>query len=197
MIRFGFLLGFLLLSVACTGAPSVVSIPTLTPAPVPEVFSEVSGNPLPTAMAEPEVVLSTPVPSATPVPTLTLGPTEVLPFSTADVVSLPPTSVVGSIPSGTEVPVPTPRPSLSVLDLSVELSLEGNKFFKAGRYAEALAKYKEAEEVYGQPNYWSQFSIARGYAYLGEFEQAIRHYSSALERCEKAWRLVRDVLMLT
>ena len=192
MNRFVLLSALFLLSVACTSAPLVGSVPAPTPAPLSEVGPEISDDPLPGTMTEPKVVLSTPIPSATPVPALShnprvsllepVGPT-VAPSSTGvtEVVSLPPTSVVGSIPSGTEVPVPMPRPSLSVFDLSVELSVEGDKFFKAGRYAEALAKYKEAEEVYGQPNHWLQVDIARGYAYLGKFEQAIHHYSSALE----------------
>ena len=61
MNRFGFLLALLLLSVACTGAPSVVSIPTLTPAPLPEAGPGVSDVPAPTLI---------PAPTSTPPPTL-------------------------------------------------------------------------------------------------------------------------------
>ena len=186
MIRFGFLLTFLLLLVACTGAPSVLSIPTLTPAPLSEVGPDISDDPLPTATTESAVALSTPAPSATPVPTLVLStpwptfaprPTAVLlqpvqptvaPFSAVELALLP-TPVLHRVAG-----------SVIFFGRVVDLMDEGIAFFESGRYDEAITRFEGAEREHGKPFSEAQNWIGLSYQRMGDDGSAIDHFTRAI-----------------
>ena len=57
----------------------------------------------------------------------------------------------------------------------------GMDLSKRGEYAEAIAKFEEAQKLHGKPSGAIQAQIGHAYSALGQHEKAIEHYSAALE----------------
>ena len=178
MVRFGLLLILLLLSVACTGAPSVVLVPTLTPAPLPEAGSGVSDAPAPKATPAPTVVLST----STPPPTL-------IPLPAAE---LSPPSGIGLVPT----PVLHRFEDFNLVPgRVVDLVDEGTVLFDLGRYDEAIAKFEETEREHGEPLGEAQNRVGLSYQRMGDYGLAIDHFTRAIAAGDRvAARINRDTI---
>ena len=64
---------------------------------------------------------------------------------------------------------------------TASLVRQGNLFFNEGNYRPALEKYQEAQSAYGKPSRIIQNWIGNTYLALGEPDQAIRHFTIAIQ----------------
>ena len=171
-----------------TPSPTATPLPTYTPYP--------TATPTPTEIPTPEPTPTT-TPTETPTPTATPQPT-FTPYPTATP-TMEPTATPSPTPDPTEIEIFEMGSAESFSGLTLTTVEEGMSLLHTGKYAEAVEKFQQAIILHGKPSGVLENLTGLAYGNLGEYEQAILHYSNAIriednstDRVARGW-LYNDI----
>ena len=155
---------------ACQSVPPTpITIPTSTPIPRP------NHTPTPSPAATPT---STSVPTATH--SFTPAATPIVQSTEAPAQTPVPQETTAASPAAPQV-IHKTGPVETLQGLTAKLVEEADNLFARGQYSEAITKYKEAQELANGPNQVIQSWLSHSYHSLGNYDQAILHFSSAIQ----------------
>ena len=125
-----------------------------------------------------------PPPPPTPTPTIIIIPTQ---FPTA--IPDPTVQPAGTSAGIAVLPAESPTPAIVYRTSNIEtfdglvvpIIDEANALFAQGKYSQAITKYKEAQRVVNEPSRAIQGQIGLSYRFIRDNEQAIHHFSKAID----------------
>ena len=167
-------------------SPAPILIPQSMPTFLPPTFPPMTAWPTipPPAVLPPTVVWPTSPPP------LVLSPTVEVPIMPAPELFPTITLEVPQLLATTTGPAPTPLPTQVLHRTGPDtwlrgeaalLAREGDELFANGRFAEAIAKYRTAQEHLDQPNQVLHSLLGHSFRALDNLDEALQQFTTALD----------------